>query len=84
MSKKLVTAEQPASFEEAMAELEKLVAQMEAGELPLEASVAAYKRGSELVRFCSGQLDKVESQVKVLEGEMLKPFAVDGAAEADE
>lgn len=84
MSKKTTAAAQPASFEEAMAELEKLVAQMEAGELPLEASVAAYKRGSELVRYCSGQLDKVENQVKVLEGEMLKPFAADAAGEADE
>jgi exodeoxyribonuclease VII small subunit len=84
MSKKPMPAGQPASFEEAMAELEQLVAQMEAGELPLEASVAAYKRGSELVKFCAGQLDKVESQVKVLEGEMLKPFAADPAAEADE
>jgi exodeoxyribonuclease VII small subunit len=77
MSKNPTPPAQPASFEEAMAELEQLVAQMEAGELPLEASVAAYKRGSELVKFCSGQLDKVESQVKVLEGEMLKPFAAD-------
>lgn len=67
----------PASFEEVMEELEKLVSQMEAGELPLEASVAAYKRGSELVKYCSAQLDKVDSQVKILEGEMLKPFAVD-------
>jgi exodeoxyribonuclease VII small subunit len=75
---------QPASFEEAMEELEQLVAQMEAGELPLEASVAAYKRGSELVKYCSGQLDKVESQVKVLEGEMLKPFAGDAGTEAEE
>ena len=74
----------PASFEEAMAELEELVAQMEAGELPLEASVAAYKRGSELVKFCTSQLDKVDSQVKLLEGEMLKPFSVDSADEADE
>jgi exodeoxyribonuclease VII small subunit len=74
----------PPSFEEAMAELEELVARMEAGELPLEASVAAYKRGSELVKFCAGQLDKVESQVKVLEGDMLKPFAADAAIEADE
>ena len=65
----------PASFEEAMAELAQLVSQMEAGQLPLEASVAAYARGSELVKFCAGQLDKVEAQVKVLEGEMLKPFA---------
>lgn len=67
-----------------MIELEQLVGQMEAGELPLEASVAAYKRGSELVKYCAAQLDKVESQVKVLEGEMLKPFATDAAAEADE
>lgn len=65
-----------------MAELERLVEQMEAGELPLEASVAAYQRGSELVKFCAAQLDKVESQVKVLEGEMLKPFAADGEDEA--
>lgn len=84
MSKKPTPADQPASFEEAMAELEQLVAQMEAGELPLEASVAAYKRGSELVKFCAGQLDKVESQVKVLEGEMLKPFAADAGTEAEE
>jgi len=75
----------PASFEQAMQELEQLVAQMEAGELPLEASVAAYKRGSELVKFCSTQLDRVDSQVRVLEGEMLKPFSADhGAAGEDD
>ena len=41
MPKKSATADAPASFEEAMEELTRLVAQMEAGELPLEASVAA-------------------------------------------
>ncbi len=71
----------PESFEQAMAELTQLVSQMEAGQLPLEASVAAYARGSELVRYCAAQLEKVESQVKVLEGEMLKPFA-ENAGEA--
>ena len=84
MSKKLsadATAAAPVSFEEAMAELATLVAQMEAGQLPLEASVAAYARGSELVKFCAAQLEKVESQVKVLEGDMLKPFAESGEAE---
>ena len=70
--------EQPsASFEEAMAELEQLVAKMESGELPLEASLAAYQRGSELVKYCAAQLERVEKQVKVLEGEMLKPFATE-------
>lgn len=72
------TAAPPESFEQAMAELAQLVTQMEGGQLPLEASVAAYARGSELVRYCAAQLEKVESQVKVLEGEMLKPFSTDG------
>ncbi|WEF31022.1 exodeoxyribonuclease VII small subunit [Pseudoduganella chitinolytica] len=75
------SAGSPASFEEAMAELAQLVTQMESGQLPLEASVAAYARGSELVKFCAGQLDKVEAQVKVLEGDMLKPFADDEAGQ---
>ena len=43
----------PASYEAAMAELETLVASMESGELPLEASLAAYRRGAELVRYSS-------------------------------
>jgi exodeoxyribonuclease VII small subunit len=67
-------ASQPESFEAAMSELSDLVAQMEAGELPLEASVSAYQRGSELIKYCASQLDKVENQVKVLEAGMLKPF----------
>lgn len=83
MSKKLIPVTgAPASFEEAMAELAQLVTQMEAGQLPLEASVAAYQRGSELVRYCAAQLEKVEAQVKVLEGEMLKPFAENNTDEA--
>ncbi|HWU98831.1 MAG TPA: exodeoxyribonuclease VII small subunit [Oxalicibacterium sp.] len=84
MSKKLPAAALPSSFEEAMAELEQLVARMEAGELPLEAAVAAYKRGSELVKYCAAQLEKVDSQVKVLEGDMLKPFNADSASGEDE
>ena len=77
MAKKPASAETSASFEDAMAELAQLVDRMEAGELPLEASVAAYKRGSELVKYCAAQLERVERQVKVLEGDMLKPLAMD-------
>lgn len=80
MSKK-ASNQAPTTFEQAMAELEQLVSQMEAGSLPLEASVAAYQRGSELVKYCGAQLDQVEQQVKVLEGEMLKPFSVDARVE---
>lgn len=84
MPKNATSVQEPASFEEAMAELERLVAQMEAGELPLEGSVAAYKRGTELVRYCAAQLDRVDNQVKMLEGEMLKPFAADTAPDTED
>jgi len=58
-----------------MAELETLVASMESGELPLEASLTAYRRGAELVRYCQQSLERVAQQVKVLEGDALKPLA---------
>jgi exodeoxyribonuclease VII small subunit len=76
-----MSAVAPASFEQAMAELAQLVTQMESGALPLEASVAAYARGAELIKYCAAQLEKVESQVKVLEGDMLKPFVAEGMDE---
>jgi exodeoxyribonuclease VII small subunit len=84
MAKKNTSEAASASFEEAMAELEQLVAKMEAGELPLEASVAAYKRGAELVKYCAAQLEQVERQVKVLEGDMLKPLADEVEEEEEE
>ncbi|PVY81364.1 exodeoxyribonuclease VII small subunit [Cupriavidus alkaliphilus] len=68
----------PASYEAAMAELETLVASMESGELPLEASLAAYRRGAELVRYCQQKLERVEQQVRVLEGDALRPLAGEG------
>ena len=84
MPKKSASDQPSPSFEDAMAELEQLVAKMESGELPLEASVAAYQRGSELVKYCAAQLERVEKQVKVLEGDMLKPFTTDDDDEDDE
>ena len=63
------------TFEKALAELEKIVAQMEGGSLGLEQALAAHKRGLELVRFCQQRLDAAQQQVKVLEGEILKPLA---------
>jgi len=38
----------PKDYESALAELETIVAEMESGQLPLEASLTAYKRGAEL------------------------------------
>ncbi len=59
------------SFEAALAELEKLVASMEAGTLTLEQSLAAHKRGLELTRLCQQTLANAQQQVKVLEEETL-------------
>jgi exodeoxyribonuclease VII small subunit len=63
------------SFEKALAELEKIVAQMEEGGLTLEQSLAAHKRGLELARQCRERLEAAQQQVRVLEGEVLKPLA---------
>ena len=62
------------SFEGALAELEKIVARMEGGELTLEEALATHKRGLELARFCQQKLEAAQQQVKVLEGEILKPL----------
>ena len=64
----------PATYEEAMAELEQLVARMEAGALPLEQLLVAYQRGALLLGFCRDRLQAVEDQVKVLEGGQIKPW----------
>jgi exodeoxyribonuclease VII small subunit len=65
------------TFESALAELESIVTRMEGGQLPLEQSLSAYKRGAELLKFCQGQLADAQQQVKVLEAGVLKNFAGD-------
>ena len=63
------------TFEKGLAELEKIVARMESGELSLEEALATHKRGTELARFCQQKLEAAQQQVKVLEGEILKPLS---------
>ena len=74
MNKPQKSAAEP-SFEKALAELESIVAKMEDGELSLEQSLAAHKRGLELAKQCRDRLDAAQQQVRVLEGEVLKPLA---------
>lgn len=69
------------SFEQALAELDKIVASMEAGELPLDESLKAYQRGVALVKAAHGRLAAAEEQVKVLEDGVLKPLNLDGDEE---
>jgi exodeoxyribonuclease VII small subunit len=65
----------PASYEAALEELERLVAQIESGQLPLEQLLAGYQRGAALLHFCREKLQAVEDQIKVLDGGTLKPWA---------
>jgi exodeoxyribonuclease VII small subunit len=73
----------PASFEAAMTELETIVATMEGGQLPLAESLAAYKRGAELLQYCQAELKDAQQQVQVLERGVLQPFAPDRNGDAD-
>ncbi len=65
------------TFETALAELETIVTRMEGGQLSLEQSLGAYKRGAELLKYCQAQLADAQQQVKVLEAGTLKNLAGD-------
>jgi exodeoxyribonuclease VII small subunit len=62
------------TFEQAMAELDALVRAMESGDMPLDDSIAAYKRGAEIAKYCQSKLAAAEQQLKVLDGESLRPL----------
>ena len=68
------TSSAPKNFEAALAELDLLVEKMESGQLPLEESLTAYQRGTELLKFCEGVLKDAEQKIKVLDGGELKDF----------
>lgn len=51
------------SFEEAMAELEKVVSELERGDVALDASIALYERGAALKAHCEAKLKAAEEKV---------------------
>lgn len=51
------------SFEQAMAELEKVVGRLESGDVPLEESIRLYERGAELKARCEAKLKEAEEKV---------------------
>jgi exodeoxyribonuclease VII small subunit len=69
------------SFEEAFAELQETVAQLERGDLSLEESITLFERGQALAAHCGQQLDAAELKVRQLlpdaEGETA-PFDLEG------
>jgi exodeoxyribonuclease VII small subunit len=60
------------SFEAALKELEAIVQAMEAGEAPLEESLAAYERGLSLLKRCQDTLTVAERRLKILEDGTLR------------
>lgn len=56
----------PKSFEEALAELERILAEIESGEMGLEDSLAKYERGNFLIQHCRTVLNSAEKQVELL------------------
>ena len=73
-------------FEEALGRLEQIVDQLEAGELPLEASLKAFEEGVALARRCAKYLEEAEKRIELLtkdEAGLLKtqPFEWDKDAQ---
>jgi exodeoxyribonuclease VII small subunit len=68
-------AEAP-SFEDALGELEGIVVAMDAGKMPLQDALDAYKRGAELLRQCQDTLTAAEQQIRILDanGSGLRDF----------
>ncbi|MFW5840512.1 MAG: exodeoxyribonuclease VII small subunit [Planctomycetota bacterium] len=60
------TAEKKLSFEQSLEKLEKIVAEIEAGHVPLETSIARYAEGIELVKQCRKTLDAAERKIQML------------------
>ncbi|CAA9577285.1 MAG: hypothetical protein AVDCRST_MAG18-2702 [uncultured Thermomicrobiales bacterium] len=68
---------QDLSFEEALAQLEALVARIEEGGLSLSAAVAGYERGMGLAAYCTDLLDSAELRIREID------TAAEGAGRPD-
>lgn len=54
------------NFEKALEKLEKIVEDLEAGDLSLDSSLKKYEEGVKLARTCQGKLDKAKQKIEVL------------------
>ena len=54
------------TFEQAMSELERIVTQLERGDVPLEDSITLYERGAELKKRCEAKLKEAEQNVAAI------------------
>jgi len=68
------------TFEQSLKQLEEIVAELESGDLSLEAAIKKFEEGMELSRFCTQKLEETERRVTILmkdsgENVVEKPFA---------
>jgi exodeoxyribonuclease VII small subunit len=80
----MVATSTPASFEDALRELERIVQTLESGNAPLEESLAAFERGTALLKQCQETLAGAERKVRMLEAGQLEHFSDTGPAAAQE
>lgn len=70
--------QQPPTFEAGLDELEKIVKEMEGGELPLERALQLFERGMQVSVQCRKQLEEAETRVELLtrrgQGVVAEPF----------
>jgi len=77
------------NFEDALAQLERVVEKLESGELSLDECLRSFEEGVRLVKFCNEKLGEVEKKIELLvrdkEGKLqLKPFDETPAKSADD
>ncbi|WP_274365336.1 exodeoxyribonuclease VII small subunit [Paenibacillus thermotolerans] len=72
-------SEETIGFEKAMEELERIVAKLEGGDVPLEQAIELFQEGMRLSRICSQKLESVERKIEMLleeDGQAVKkPFS---------
>ena len=66
MAEKKSKGEIPETFEERIERLEQIVAELEAGEAPLESSLGLFEEGIRLARACQEQIEAARTRVEVL------------------
>jgi exodeoxyribonuclease VII small subunit len=68
-----MTKVEPLSYEETFSELEKVVASLEGGELPLDTSLSLYEQGKLLAQHCQKLLEQAELRVRMYADEAPPP-----------
>jgi len=66
-AKSTMQSSEAMAFEEAVKKLEKIVEDMESGELPLEGMLSRFEEGTRLVKVCQSKLEEAELKIQKLE-----------------